>query len=361
MTVPAYLRSGPAAAVSAPQQPSPFKTSSVPRFAEVGAPQRWNRLATSLFLHTSAILFLIKLVALIPAATQLETRTHESVMLIAPSLDKPEPLPAPKISARLRETPKLPEPVPVLNPKIEAPKLKPPQQLPPEAPRILAKASIPEMPKPLVPRKIVEGAFDSGSSATPTVHAQAHDVQTGGFGDSNGVSGKSNNERKLTVAAAGSFDLPSGSGNGNGDAGSRGQRAVIASSGFGNGVAGSGSGSGRPRSVVGTGGFGDASVVQVAARRAVEPLTTPVAILSKPRPVYTAEARELHIEGEVLLAVMFAASGDVRVLRVVRGLGHGLDEAAESAGQKIRFEPAKRDGHPYDSDAVVHIVFQLAE
>jgi TonB family protein len=102
-------------------------------------------------------------------------------------------------------------------------------------------------------------------------------------------------------------------------------------------------------------------VVQVAARRAVEPISTPVAILSKPKPVYTAEARELHIEGEVLLAVMFAASGDVRVLRVVHGLGHGLDEAAESAGQKIRFEPAKRDGHPYDSDAVVHIVFQLAE
>jgi len=59
--------------------------------------------------------------------------------------------------------------------------------------------------------------------------------------------------------------------------------------------------------------------------------------------------------------VMFGASGDVRVLRVLRGLGHGLDEAAETAGQKIRFEPAKRDGRPYDSDAVVHITFELAD
>jgi TonB family protein len=84
-------------------------------------------------------------------------------------------------------------------------------------------------------------------------------------------------------------------------------------------------------------------------------------ILSKPRPVYTAEARQLHIEGEVLLDIMFAASGQIRVVRVVRGLGHGLDESAERAAEQIRFNPAKKDGQPYDSDAVVHIVFALAE
>jgi TonB family protein len=69
----------------------------------------------------------------------------------------------------------------------------------------------------------------------------------------------------------------------------------------------------------------------------------------------------MHIEGEVLLDVMFEASGQIRVLRVVRGLGHGLDESAQRAAQQIRFNPAKRDGQPYDSDAVVHIVFALAE
>jgi len=48
------------------------------------------------------------------------------------------------------------------------------------------------------------------------------------------------------------------------------------------------------------------------------------------------------------------------VLQVVRGLGHGLDEAATAAAQKIRFKPAQRDGRPCDMTATVHIVFQLA-
>ena len=81
----------------------------------------------------------------------------------------------------------------------------------------------------------------------------------------------------------------------------------------------------------------------------------------KPRPIYTEEARKLHVEGEVLLEVMFGAAGDIRVQRIVRGLGHGLDESAQRAAQQVRFSPAKRDGRPYDSIATVHIVFQLAE
>jgi len=48
------------------------------------------------------------------------------------------------------------------------------------------------------------------------------------------------------------------------------------------------------------------------------------------------------------------------VNRVVRGMGHGLDEAATAAAGKIRFKPALRNGSPVDSTAVVHVVFQLA-
>ena len=111
------------------------------------------------------------------------------------------------------------------------------------------------------------------------------------------------------------------------------------------------------------GGFGDTRAVAASASRPVsENLTptTPVEVLSKPTPVYTAEARQLHIEGEVLLKVMFAASGEAHVLGVVRGLGHGLDEAAIAAASKIRFRPAQRDGQAVDSTAVLHVIFQLA-
>jgi len=68
----------------------------------------------------------------------------------------------------------------------------------------------------------------------------------------------------------------------------------------------------------------------------------------------------LRIEGEVLLEVVFEASGKLHVNRVVRGLGHGLDDAAIRAAEQIRFKPALRNGQPADSNAVLHIVFQLA-
>jgi TonB family protein len=79
------------------------------------------------------------------------------------------------------------------------------------------------------------------------------------------------------------------------------------------------------------------------------------------RPAYTEEARELGIQGEVLLAVMFGASRNIHIERVTRGLGHGLDEAAQRAAEQIRFQSAKRNGQPYDSSAIVHIVFELAQ
>jgi len=45
---------------------------------------------------------------------------------------------------------------------------------------------------------------------------------------------------------------------------------------------------------------------------------------------------------------------------LMRGLGHGLDEAAVRAAEQIQFKPALKDGHPADFEAVLHIMFQLA-
>jgi TonB family protein len=85
-----------------------------------------------------------------------------------------------------------------------------------------------------------------------------------------------------------------------------------------------------------------------------------VEITYKPNPVYTNEARNLRLEGEVLLEVMFGANGQLHVNRVVRGMGHGLDEAALAAANKMRFKPALRNGQLVDSTAIVHVVFELA-
>jgi TonB family protein len=87
---------------------------------------------------------------------------------------------------------------------------------------------------------------------------------------------------------------------------------------------------------------------------------TPLEILDKPRPAYSAEARRLQIEGEVVLEALFSANGRIRVMRVVNSLGHGLDENAIRAAAGIRFRPATEDGSPRDMVAVVRIAFQLA-
>jgi len=219
---------------------------------------------------------------------------------------------------------------------------------------------------PVIPRQPVRtNVFSTGSSATPTIARAPQQVQTGGFGDPNGVPAQPKNGRPVTIAQSGSFDLPSGPGYGNGTGGARGARGVVASAGFGNGVA-TGDGSSRvsAHGAVRQGGFGDADAAATAQARPKPteqtPKVLPAEIISKPLPVYTEEARKLRVEGEVLLEVIFEASGQVRVLRVVRGLGHGLDEAAVHAAEQIRFKPALRDGQPADSTAVLHIIFRLA-
>jgi hypothetical protein len=47
------------------------------------------------------------------------------------------------------------------------------------------------------------------------------------------------------------------------------------------------------------------------------------------------------------------------VIRVVRGLGHGLDESAARAATQIQFKPAHANGKPVNYRATLHIVFRL--
>ena len=342
----------------------------------------------SVIAHIFFVVLLITIGKLMPTPRVQPVKLSDSTTLYAPYKPRVVPkitAPPPKVLAKLSPPPKLvtPEPPKVEPPKIEPPKVEPPKPEP--KPVEVAKAPAPPVPvpkkeivtntfasaevvKPAEPKKkeVVTNSFASGSSEPPTVHKPAREVQTGGFGDPNGLPGTSDKPAKLTVASVGSFDLPSGAGHGNGTGGAHGVRGTIASAGFGDGVAGVGSGDHGHKGTVTQGGFGEVTSAgsggdRTRARAESKPAETPVEIQSKPKPIYTEEARKLRVEGEVLLEVMFGASGNVQVQRVVRGLGHGLDQAAERAAQQVRFTPAKRDGRPYDSVAMVHIVFQLAE
>jgi TonB family protein len=158
------------------------------------------------------------------------------------------------------------------------------------------------------------------------------------------------------------LDLPGGPGYGNGTGGDKGIKGTVASTGFGNNVANPPPSGGKQGSVQSS-GFGDQTVSTDAPKKkaaAGGPADTPVDILDKPRPEYTAEGRSLKLEGDVVIDVVFLANGAMQVNRVISGLGHGLDEAAVRAAQQIKFKPAKRDGQPVDYPARVRIEFRMA-
>jgi protein TonB len=84
-------------------------------------------------------------------------------------------------------------------------------------------------------------------------------------------------------------------------------------------------------------------------------------VIYKPAPVYTAEARTMHLEGRVAVRIKVSSVGQVSVQGVTSGLGHGLDESAVRAIQATRFRPAlDNTGRPIDWEGVVNVTFQLA-
>jgi TonB family protein len=286
-----------------------------------------------------------------------------SVPVDLPKLDLPK-LREPEIAVAVEPKPELPEPVPVK--PIETAAIEPPVARPVPA--------VVETPKPTPPPPTPTlGVFPEATAVT-RAPVQARQVEAAGFD----APVKPTTESRLGQASVGAFD-------------STPQTAprqiatntVVSESGFGRTTAPTTSA--RPMGTVRGTGFGDSAIVEkpkaselpteikqtgfgsVAAeaprRVVVAPaasVITPVEVISKPTPIYTDQARELKIEGEVVLEIEFSASGSLRVVRVVRGLGYGLDEAAVTAAQQMRFKPAQDAGRPVDFKTTVHIVFRLA-
>ncbi|HEU5259703.1 MAG TPA: TonB family protein [Vicinamibacterales bacterium] len=142
------------------------------------------------------------------------------------------------------------------------------------------------------------------------------------------------------------------------------ETAAVVAAGFGDASA-RGTARALPTAVVASGGFDREVAPPPPVAPSVAPVaafgdSTPIEILFKPKPRYTDEAETLGIQGTVVLEVEFTASNEVRVLRVIRKLGHGLDEAAVRAAEQIRFKPARRQGVAVDSRVTVQIEFHLS-
>jgi TonB family protein len=265
---------------------------------------------------------------------------------------------------------------------------------PPEPPKIVLQPRQIEMPKPLPAPKpvqmearvnlpaiqpkpqIVTLAPQPKAALTAAMPAQNNTVKPSTapvhLGETFGATPNPNSTRPATVAAIGN---PYGGMNGPAVA----PHGVVGSTGIGNGTK-SGSNSGMLGKVASAGipgatGTGPSSNYGKVANAEIPGMTqiatapkmntqvvhsSAVEVLSKPPVRYTSEARQLHVEGDVVLSVTFLANGQVVVHGVLQGLGHGLDEEAKRVAEQIRFRPATNNGQPVDVTTKITITFQLA-
>jgi len=344
----------------------------------------WQRVGFSAIFQLAVLGFFILVPLLYPEGMKTALHFYTTTPLTAPVTEipvAPPPPPPPKAKIPKVEV-KAPEPTPEppkLNPQqphIFA-NLVPPKAVKPKTPKIETKE--PEIApkfedakletkdngpkKPKEPPKV--GDFgNTGSGATPTIKATPPDkVQTGGFGDPNGIAGKGDPNHATNVNRLGDPALPGGPGYGNGTGGKEGVRGVVPSTGFGNGTAVPPSGSGKKTGTVVAGGFSSTDTSAETPKKktgSTGPADASPNIVDKPRPEYTAEGRSMRIEGDVVIDLVFLANGTIQINKVVSGLGHGLDESAVRAAQQIKFKPAKREGEPVDFPARVRIEFRLA-
>jgi TonB family protein len=300
----------------------------------------------------------------------IQTHKFEQTELIFPTTPPPEIKvkvpPPPKI-----ELPKPPEVAKLEAPRINLPKPEPKPEIKPI--QMEPKVALPTM-KQAKPSIILAPQPKAAlTAAAPAQVAQAHpQMKEVHLGETFGVTPNPSATRPATVAAIGN---PYGGMTGRAEA----PRGVVGSTGIGNGTR-SGSNAGVVGRVASAGipgatGTGNAygggkveragipamqQAATVAPTQNATPRSTNLEVLSKPPVQYTAEARELRVQGDVVLRVTFTAAGRVLVQGIVHGLGHGLDEEARKVAQQIRFRPATRDGQAVDLTTNITITFQLA-
>jgi TonB family protein len=85
----------------------------------------------------------------------------------------------------------------------------------------------------------------------------------------------------------------------------------------------------------------------------------PPAVDHKVNPEYALEARLLKYSGTVTLSIIVDPSGRAKSIRLVKGLGFGLDEKAVEAVQQWVFRPGMKDGSPVNVKATIAVNFRL--
>lgn len=343
-------------------------------FAHFGVLNDGKQSRTSLFTSITLNIIVALCVIIIGAAAKKVNDKRVKLTTLT------EPIPLKKVE---------PEPI---KPKV-LPKLPPPPKIKVEPPKIqVTEVKLPEPPKPVVvkmdhpvpviqpaPPKAVQAppapkVVNLGHAAPATVAVTNHPAAVALGQASNPIAPSSRpatsainlGQRGLagmpasnTGAGATKISLGSGSPNGTNMAGTGTHEVKGVKLGV---VGGTGplNATGRVAGPVSLG-----QVQQVALARPAAPAAAPAGhtpkVLFKPKPEYTAEAKEMHLEGTVAVRLRVLSNGNVEVLGISSGLGHGLDQAALRVAQGMRFSPATDStGSPVPWEGVVNVAFQLA-
>ena len=326
---------------------------------------------TALTLNVTAAIVIF----LLSSAVKKQQRIEKLARLDAPiphELKKEEP---PKPKPVIRELPKPPkikiEPPKIAMPKVEVPeppKIQTPVMKAPAMP-VITPAPPKAVTPPPAPQVIRLAQAQAASVANNDAHPSA--IRLGSM--TNPIKSTTGPAvSAVNLGRAGAPGMPAGN-SGLGPA----SKINIGGSGSPRGSMGGTANSAQP--VVGVklgspGGTGPVTArpvgaIQIASTQplAVRPVAVPAGgartapkLLFKPKPEYTAEARQQKIEGTVYVKIHLTPDGTVQVIGISSGLGHGLDQAAMRAVQSMRFTPAMQDGRPIGWDGVVNINFQLA-
>jgi TonB family protein len=325
---------------------------------------------TSLALN-AVIAFVVIIISAATAKQAIDTNRKLTELVIPITQQKPVPV-KPKV---IPPKPKLPQIAKIEPPKITLPQVKLPEL--PKQPTVKM-----ETPKPIImppaPKEIIAKA---APVAVSLAHPEAASVVNNDPHPSAVRLGNSTSPlNNLKGPAVASVNLAAGMPGMN--AANTGNGPAAAKVNLGNGSPGStsikGNGvvavAGIPHGVpdaTGTGrvaGGQQVNLGQATPPPAAKPASVTTAamgkapkVIYKPKPEYTAEAIQKHVEGIVSLHIRVLSNGTVEVLSVAKPLGYGLDDSAKRVAMAMKFEPATdASGAPIQWEGVVNVTFQLA-
>jgi TonB family protein len=325
--------------------------------------------ATALILNLTVIFVLL----IISAATAKRTIQRQRLTeLAAPIVQKKiEPIKPKIVPPKI----KVPEIAKVELPKIIIPEIKVPDVPKPPVPVVKMETPKPIITPPAPKQVIAKAAPVVVSLAHPTAASvpnnDAHPTAVGlGNPNSpvNNLHGPAVAQVNMGRGMPGMNSANSGNGPsatkvnfGNGSPGSTSitGKGAVAVGGFAHGVPG-GTGTGRSAGQVNLGAATPPPMPKPAMVATAVARTGPK-VMYKPKPDYTPEAIEKHVEGVVSVHIRVQANGAVEVLAITKPLGYGLDDSARRAIMATKFQPATdASGKPVAWDGVVNITFQLA-